>query len=281
MRAASSPDLQVRFCIDRYPCRFPGPRSAGLSTSSTVLYQVGNVASSAIGDCQGSYRRGPMVPGHRHGPQAGVTKLNDRADVVLGLTCFCSRSSSHSLPPSCPSILSRAGWDELQQLIFLFLLLYDHYELVCSGGGTSSAVEEVGPRPQVLGPTSSPKVATLSSSSEIMTPSDTNALKALMAVRLSHDCDSTIITTDLEAKLARTKTALRDAEQCCQSSEKEAESPSPTHFVATLVMVMVGLWSLATFNRHLPDPHVEASFADASAFDLLVCGTLEMAKCLK
>ncbi|RRT48852.1 hypothetical protein B296_00050726 [Ensete ventricosum] len=86
MRAASSPDLQVRFCIDRYPCRFPGPRSAGLSTSSTVLYQVGNVASSAIGDCQGSYRRGPMVPGHRHGPQASVTKLNDWADVVLGLT---------------------------------------------------------------------------------------------------------------------------------------------------------------------------------------------------
>ncbi|RRT40947.1 hypothetical protein B296_00058176 [Ensete ventricosum] len=30
-------------------------------------------------------------------------------------------------------------------------------------------------------------------------------------------------TTDLEAKLARTKTALRDAEQCCQSSEKEAD----------------------------------------------------------
>ncbi|RRT48063.1 hypothetical protein B296_00053356 [Ensete ventricosum] len=67
MGATPTADPQVWLCVGHCPHQFPGPRSAGLSTSSTVPYLVGDAALGAIGITE-------------------VVELTSRASVILGLT---------------------------------------------------------------------------------------------------------------------------------------------------------------------------------------------------
>ncbi|RZR81375.1 hypothetical protein BHM03_00007594 [Ensete ventricosum] len=220
-----------------------------------------------------------MVPGHRHGPQAGVTKLNDRADVVLGLTWLGHLDGPNiyliilSPPVEILHEVSRGGalgrtsslegqWRRGRgNFIFCeslsnyrcnlgHLFLGEKVEKDASSRGkdrgsapekdkakgkepTKEAVEGLHHRPTMkelceMGDRAGDvkyfiarvsnlpglKVGALVKN-EVLDLKSGLGLKVMAAIEKQ--------TTDLEAKLARTKTALRDAEQCCQSSEKEAE----------------------------------------------------------
>ncbi|RZR75364.1 hypothetical protein BHM03_00055604, partial [Ensete ventricosum] len=59
--------------------------------------------------------------------------------------------------------------------------------------GTSGVVEGADLRSQIVNPLGSPKVKVVSSTSGVMTSMDRKTFKASMAMRSSHDCDSTVI----------------------------------------------------------------------------------------
>ncbi|RWV93698.1 hypothetical protein GW17_00043835 [Ensete ventricosum] len=242
-----------------------------------------------------------MVPGHRHGPQAGVTKLNDRADVVLGLTWLGHLDGPNiyliilSPPVEILHEVSRGGALGRTSSLegqwrrghgnFIFCESLSNYRCnlrhLFLGEVTSGRLEcpflFYFSRSRLGFPT---QVDDLDYGQ--YPPSLSYEESELVGKLMGILPNSRAIKDMIEAWLVKAGLNLTPRGIAHSNDYLPfVESPSPTHFVATLVMVMVGLWSLATFNRHLPDPHVEASFADASAFDLLVCGTLEMAKCLK